>query len=216
MNNNAFIGIIIVIIVLFTGMTWYFGNKSTSNLKDALKNISVINADDHVTWNKDGKNIIVEYSDLQCPACSSFYKTMQTWYSDENFVKAASNSAFVYRHFPLPQHKHAMFAAKAAEAAGRQNKFFEFADLAFTTQSNWENLDNPTDLFINYANKLGLDTVSFEKDLKDSSLEAKIIAQQQIGTDVGINSTPSFFVNGKKVDARSYNDIKTAILEANK
>ncbi|MEK7522624.1 MAG: thioredoxin domain-containing protein, partial [Patescibacteria group bacterium] len=114
---------------------------------------------DHVKWSPEKKNLLVEYSDFQCPACKNAH----------NILKAieASGSAdfditekvtFVYRHFPLSQiHNKANVAAYAAEAAGIQNKFWEMTDLLFDNQQTWKESKNPQqEDFVNYAKELKL------------------------------------------------------------
>ncbi len=76
--------------------------------------------------------IIEKFSDFQCPACQRMAAPMA-----ELVAANPETVAFVYRHFPLPMHAHARSAAKAAEAAGNQGKFWEMHDLIFEKQSEW-------------------------------------------------------------------------------
>lgn len=89
-------------------------------------------------------------------------------------------------------HNRAMPAAMAAEAAGKQGKFWEMHDKLFQDPRALtdENIEK-------YATEIGLDMAKFKEDLKDKKLEAKIKKQQQQGTTLGARGTPAFFVNGR-------------------
>ena len=119
---------------------------------------------------------------------------------------------FAYRHFPLPQHKNAKLAATVAEAAGKQSKFWEMHDLIFQNQSAWSEEKNAAILFAKYAQDLGLDLARFQTDIASDEIKAKIENDYQSGVKAGVNSTPSFFLNGKKMDnPRNYDEFKNAI-----
>lgn len=171
--------------------------RSNSNQQPA-ESIIAIEAADQVKGNKDAKVILVEYSDFQCPACASFYpivKKMSQEFSEK--------IAFVYRHFPLTQHKNAKPAAYAAEAAGKQGKFWEMHDIIFENQNNWSQEKNAKDLFIKYAQDLGLDIEKFKSDFDSKEISDKIENDYKGGLALKVNGTPSFFLNGKYLDIRS-------------
>jgi protein-disulfide isomerase len=94
---------------------------------------NIVAQDDWVKGNKDSKVIVVEYSDFQCPACAAYFPMVEQ-VMDEYKDKVA----FVYRHFPLTSiHPHAEPMARAAEAAGKQGKFWEMYELIFKNQNAW-------------------------------------------------------------------------------
>ncbi|MBV1858433.1 MAG: thioredoxin domain-containing protein [Nannocystaceae bacterium] len=130
---------------------------------------------------------IVEWSDFQCPFCSKVNPTMakiHEAYGDK--VRVA------FKHNPLPMHNRAMAAALAAEAAGRQGKFWEMHDKLF---ANGRALTDEN--FEKWASELQLDVAKFKTDLKDKALETKVRKQQSQGSVLGARGTPSFFVNGR-------------------
>ncbi len=107
----------------------------------------------------------------------------------------------VYRHFPLTQiHKNALGAAIATEAAGVQGKFWEMHDILYDKQEEWGNALNARDYFLTYATTIGLDTKKFQESLSNESLEAKVLAEFREGVRLGVQGTPTFFLNGKKLD----------------
>jgi protein-disulfide isomerase len=169
-----------------------------------------VSSADWITGSTTAPIVIVEYSDFQCPACSAYHPILKRLLTEHG-----NEFAFVYRHFPLPQHKNAYASAIAAEAAGKQGKFWEMHDVIFEHQADWQDLEDPTALFTEYAKTLGLSLTQFATDLKDTDgvLHAKAEASLKEGEKTGTQGTPTFFVNGKMIDnPRSY-EAFTAILK---
>lgn len=152
---------------------------------------------DHVKGTKDAPVTLIEYADFQCPGCASYYpilKSLEQTY--EGKVR------FVFRHFPLTQiHPNAFAAARAAEAAGKQGKFFEMHDKLFETQQIWgQTTTNQQSLFEGYAKELGLDTVKFKADYVSGETADRINLDVSTGQETfGVNSTPTFILNGEKI-----------------
>ena len=135
----------------------------------------------------DAKIVIVEFSDFQCPYCRSFH--------DETF-KALLDAypgqvRFVYRNFPLTSiHPGAMPAAVASLCANDQNAYWDYYERLFSS----ENLDEAT--FIKYATELGLNVDTFKTCLSSGSHDAAIKTDMDFSINLGVQSTPTFFVNG--------------------
>lgn len=181
-------GTLITIGILFGA--WYL----TSTPKTIVKQNIPIRESDYISGNKKAKVVLVEYSDFQCPACGQYHpliKQVTQKYNDK--------IAFVQRHFPLQQHKNALAAARAAEAAGKQGKFYPMGDLLFTNQQDWEEEKDPQKLFESYAKQLKLNIDQFKKDNTDAQ-DKKIEDDRNSGVALGVNSTPTFFLNGVKLD----------------
>lgn len=157
--------------------------------------------------NRDAKVVVIEYSDLQCPACAAYQPMIKQ--IKETF---GDRIAFAFRHFPLPSHRNAEIAGIAAEAAGRQNKFWELHDTLFDRQQEWENLPDPRQTFATYAQELGMNRDQFLRDLDDPALKTKVLDQYRTGVASGVNATPTFFVNGTRIEnPRSYDEFKSII-----
>lgn len=162
-------------------------------------------------WFKGGAQanaVLIEYSDFQCPACQSYYP----------IVKQLNNSfgdrlKIVYRHFPLIQtHPHALPAAWAAEAAGEQNKFWEMHDLLFDKQAEWSGAKNIDDNFLFYATALGLNKEQFSADYKSQLVKDRVQNNLAGAQAMRLNSTPSFILNGKKINnPRTFDEFRTLI-----
>jgi protein-disulfide isomerase len=111
---------------------------------------------------------------------------------------------FVWRYFPLPGHKNSVIATQAAEAAGEQGKFWEMNDKLFENQHLWGNEQNlPSEqdanaMFVQYAQEIGLNTEQFRQAIESKKFTDKIQRDQRDGQALGVNSTPTFFLNGKK------------------
>ncbi|PKL36473.1 hypothetical protein CVV38_01030 [Candidatus Peregrinibacteria bacterium HGW-Peregrinibacteria-1] len=138
---------------------------------------------------------LVEYSDLQCPACANASAIV-----DELLKEFSNHMQFVYRHYPLRSiHPNAQLAGQAAEAAGKQGKFWEMHDLLFASQSSWSSLASQAaaDAFVGYATELGLDTAVFEEDMKSREVEQIVNAQYDSAQKMGLSGTPTFFLNGE-------------------
>ncbi len=171
---------------------------------------SGISLDDSRKGNIESSVVLVEYSDFQCPACGAYFPLLKALV--EEF---GSEIQFVYRHFPLAQHQHAELAGRAAEAAGKQGKFWEMHDLIFENQRSWSNLRNAEEAFSQYAEQIGLDMEKFQADLDSQEVKEKVRRDYSGGLSSGVNSTPTFFLNGVKLqNPRSYEEFRAVILNA--
>lgn len=156
----------------------------------------------HVIGPKDATVALTEYSDFQCPACGQFNPIMK-----DVLDQYGDSIRFEYKHFPLISvHKFALPAAKAAEAAGQQGKFFEMHDKLFENQSVWSAGANPQAYFIKYAEELGLDVALFKKQMKASVIDEHIKSQFSEAREKGLTGTPSFFLNGQRMQFETYED----------
>jgi len=178
------------------------GNNSTASALDA------VSEQDWWKGNKNAQIVLIEYSDFQCPACAIYYPLVNKL-SEE----LGDKISFVYRHFPLKQHQNAEPAAWAAEAAGRQGKFWEMHDLIFENQKIWSDQKNAEELFIKYAEALSLDMAKFKEDVGSKEINEKVESDYQSGLRAGVDSTPTFFLNGKRIqNSQNYEEFKNAVL----
>src|SRR3989338_5247197 len=158
--NKILLGVISVILIfVFLIAAYKFTNTASDKIYPQVNSITKT---DHLKWATDSaskKNILVEYSDLQCPACKTFHDFIKSEIEASGSANAGimKKVTFVYRHFPLAQHQHEEGAAYAAEAAGKQDKFFEFSNLLFAKQKEWSDNDGAVKKFESYAKELGLD-----------------------------------------------------------
>jgi protein-disulfide isomerase len=120
--------------------------------------------------------------------------------------KFKQDITFQFRHFPLTQiHPNAQAAARAAEAASLQGKFWEMHDLLYENQQSWSSSDDVVPIFEQYAQQLGLDVNKFKQDFSSSQVNDTINADIKAGQEIGANSTPTFVLNGQKLDQNPAN-----------
>lgn len=152
---------------------------------------------------------LIEYGDFECPACAAFYPIVAQ--VKEQFK---DQIRFEFRHFPLVQiHGNATAAHRAAEAAAKQGKFWEMHDVLYERQVSWQSnqgaghngisSNNPTAIFAEYATELGLNMDQFTADVKASETLATINTDTALGKEVGVSGTPTFVLNGKKIEDSS-------------
>ena len=144
---------------------------------------------------------IVEFTDYECPSCGATQPVL-----DEVVKEFGENVKLVVRNFPLGQHTHAFKAAEASEAAREQGKYWEYASLLFSNQKALE-----IDKLKEYASRLGLDRAKFDAALDSGRFAAKVRRDLADGDKIGVDSTPSVFINGKRARERSKEALKTAI-----
>jgi protein-disulfide isomerase len=158
----------------------------------------------HTKGNSQAKTILVEFSDFQCPACLAAKPTV-----DALLRKYPDTLLFAYRHFPLDQHPFAKKAAQAAEAAANQGKFWEMYDALFSNQTQFKD-----ELFPKLAMELNLNMEKFTSDMSSKEASGKVDTDQQAGIALGVNSTPTFFLNGKKLNLTSFSDLTRIVEES--
>lgn len=191
--SKRFLIIMAVLIAVFLGVVIYSKNKDNSGADGGGNSV---NGSNYVVGAGTTGVSVVEYGDFQCPACRSYYPI-----TTQLKEKYGDQIKFQFRHFPLVQiHKNAMIAHRAAEAAGRQGKFWDMHDLLYERQQAWEGSTNPTAIMEDYAAELGLNIDQFKTDFASESVNATISADIKAGQALGANSTPTFFINGVKVE----------------
>lgn len=152
---------------------------------------------DNTRGNKDSKVVLVEYGDYSCSGCAALEGRLKPVI--EEFE---DDVVFVFRHFPLTSiHPNSMLAASYAEAAGFQGKYWEFHEVLFANYQAWSSIgvDSRDDKMREYAGALDLDMDKLAEDLKDRRISQKINFNLQLGRDIGVNATPTLFLNGERL-----------------
>ncbi len=186
-----FIGVgLVTLVIIIAGVFIFGGQKSVSNVQ-GVEQSDLLAGAKHTEGTPSAKVKIVEFGDYQCPACGMAHPIV-----NQIIEKNKDNVYFVFRNFPLPVHANAIDAARAAEAAGEQGKYWGMYDLLYQNQKEWSDLANPSDKFNEYAQKLGLDLKKFDGDLAGEI--TTINSDQSLGEKAGVDSTPTFFINGQK------------------
>ncbi len=171
--------------------------------------VAPVSSTDWVRGAKQSKVVLIEYADFQCPACGAYYPLVHQLYQE-----FGGQIQIVFRNFPLSQHQNARIAAQAAGAAGLQGKFWEMQDKIFENQQAWSELPNARNTLVQYAQPLGLNMDQFQKDIDSGKVKDKIDADYQSGIASGVDSTPTFYLNGTRIQPQSYDEFKNFITQA--
>ncbi len=198
-ETKIFLGIILTtILIIGGGMVLMTRPAPTYDLK------TLAPATAWATGSATPKATLVEFSDYQCPACKAFEPTIESM-----LAKYATTLRFVYREFPLAQHPFGQKAAIAAEAAGAQGKFWEYHTALFPQQDSFSD-----EFFVKLATDLGLNVDKFKTDLENKDIKKRVDDDVAFGNTIGISATPTFFLDGKKLNLQNYTDLETAVAGA--
>lgn len=160
-----------------------------------------IDTTDHVRGERGGRHLVI-YGDFECPY------TAQATHEIARLAERGVAFEVVFRYFPLVEiHPHALAAARAAEAAARQDRFWEMHDLLFRNQAHLEAGD-----LARYAKRLGLDPARFEADQGDPATVARIQRDVESGIESGVEGTPTLFIDGRRYEgSRDADSLATAL-----
>lgn len=206
MSKKAWIIFSVIVVVILGGLVLY--SRSVNPPVDvskidtnAIQAASEQNGEiaDHVLGSQDGKVTLIEYGDFQCPYCGQAYAPLK-----KVTDKYGDKISFVFRNFPLTtQHPNARAAAATAEAAALQDKYWEMHDALYGSQTTWSSANDAdrTAAFSDLAKQIGLDMDKYNAALANGAKQVnkKIAFDQAIGKKLGVNSTPSYYLNGVKV-----------------
>jgi protein-disulfide isomerase len=148
-----------------------------------------VDAADHIRGVGGGRQLVV-YGDFECPFTASAMRDIG------RMLDGGAAFEVVYRHFPLRTiHPHAQEAAKAAEAAARQDRFWEMHDLLFRNQRHLESEE-----LRRFAERLELDLGRFDSHIADRDIRARVARDVQSGLESGVDGTPRLFIDGARYE----------------
>ena len=166
--------------------------------------------DDHLAGNLSAPIVLIEYLDFQCGHCAANHPIVEQLKRD-----FPDDLLVVSRYFPLTQiFANSLAAARAAEAAGRQGAFEQMKHLLFTRQDDWNGLADPQATFEGYATELALDLAQFQADVADPTIDARINRDANGGAALGVTGTPTFFLDGTRIDTPSDLAAFSALIQA--
>jgi len=192
--SKQFWAVVLAIVVVVGGVIFF--NNRNSNGGDSGNSVSA-SASNHTKGDGGSGVTLVEYGDFQCPACEAYYPIIE-----QVVEKYDTDITFQFRHFPLTSiHPNAYAASRAAEAASKQNKFFDMYNALYTSANwtVWTQNSNPKSNFEQYAQSIGLNLDQFNSDYSSSAVNDVVRADQAAGQDLGITGTPAFFLDGRQV-----------------
>ena len=196
--------VIVVLLVIVFGIVMLVKNSPKGPQIDIP--VAIMDSISDTEWvrgNRNASTTLIEYGDFVCPACGQYYPIVKKLEDDfKDDVK------FVFRNFPLPSHGNARIAARAAESAGVQGKFFEMHDLLYENQKEWSTASSAKAIFEGYATTLNLDMEQYKKDFESKEIGQKIDEDVRTGNSYGVNATPTFFLNNTKLSPKNYDELK--------
>src|SRR5882724_5636843 len=184
--------------------------KPSGSTGGAKPTISLGASPAHVRGEANAPVVLEEFGDFQCPVCGVFYKTLK-----QIELEYGSRLAVIFREYPIQSlHPHGLEDARAAEAAGLQNRFWEMHDLLYENQDTWAKESDTRPTFVGYAKSLGLNVEQFSNDIDGNIASTRNLADQKRAGDLGVRSTPTIFINGKPLTDRNVDAVRTAINNA--
>lgn len=177
------------LIIVFCVLT-IFGGRAILQAYRSRVSLSSIPA--KAKGNPQAKLKIMEYIDFECPACAHGVRILKDYlakYPDQIYMEI--------KYFPLPGHRYGMASARYAQCAARQKKFWPFVEKLMERQGLWTSLHDPQPAFQEIAKQTGLSTFHLDNCLNDKYLDESILTEKTIGVSLGIQSTPTYFINDK-------------------
>ncbi len=206
----ALSGVIIAIVigVIVAGILQSPTPAAAPGNSGAAESQSVLRPDTHIL---DGAGedavTLVEFLDFECEACGAFYPIVEDL--REEFEGQVT---FAFRYFPLPGHVNSTNAALAVEAAAQQGKLEEMFALMYETQAQWgESQDSKAPLFREYAEQIGLDIAAYDASVAAPETLERVQSDFEAGIALGVQSTPTFFLDDRMVPLSTFDDLRLAI-----
>jgi protein-disulfide isomerase len=201
------LGAVIILIIAAT-LALYNRSQENAGQLSATDQSRLIREDSPTRGPADAPVTLVEFLDPECEACRAAYPVVEQILEDYE-----GQIYYVVRY--IPNHANSALAVAATEAAGEQGKYWEMQALLFATQPTWgEKQTAQTELFISYAQQLGLDTEQFKASLQNPAYTAKAQRDDQDAKALNVRGTPTFFVNGETVYGMDERAMRALIDEA--
>lgn len=219
MNKVGWIIFSVVVVAVLAGLVVWTRMTNPPIDISSIENNSVVaassqngNIADHTKGSDTKEILFIEYGDFQCPSCGGAHPQVNALMEEYG-----DKITFVFRNFPLTAiHPNARAASAVAEAAGLQGKYWEMHDMLYSKQNEWSGLDpsQRTSIFNNFATLLSLDMEKFTADLASKEVNQKISFDLALGKKAAVSATPSFFLNGTKLDETTASGIVQGDLTA--
>jgi protein-disulfide isomerase len=164
----------------------------------------------HIRGPEKAQVTLVEFGDYECPVCGVYHPLVK-----ELLSRYPDKLRLEFHHFPLVGvHANAMIGAMAAEAAGEQGHFWEMHDSLFEHQQAWGESRNPEPVLIALATNIGLDVNKFMQSLRSPALQNRILQDVALATELHLNETPTFLIDGQRVHVKLSIDDFAQTIEA--
>lgn len=194
-ETKLFLGIIVGTVVVIAAGILLLSKSGTASTEKADPTL-LVRADSERISTASATVTLVEFGDFECPACAAYHPIVKKIMAD-----FAGNLTLVFRNFPLDSiHKNAHIAAQAAEAAGKQGKYWEMYNWLYEHGPDWTQSNAPMDVFAAQAKTMGLDVEKFRKDTDSDEVKNFITRDINDSNSLGVNATPTFYLDGVKLE----------------
>lgn len=182
--------------------------KNAAGSSVASSQSRLVRVDSHRLQTAPGEQVtLVEFLDFECESCRAAYPVVEQLRKDY-----AGKVTFVLRYFPIASHKNAFNAAVAVEAAAQQGKLEQMYKQMYDTQAEWgEKQTSEAARFRAYAQVMGLDMNAYDAAVNDPKTLARVEKDRQDGLVLGVQGTPTFYLNGKQLQPTSVDDLRAQL-----
>lgn len=208
-TETKILGIIGVITIATLGIGIFFLTKNAAVTTPEVLSAETVNIDyskGEKIGSDSAKVRLVEFADFQCPSCAAAEPAVKTVINSH-----PENFQYIFRYFPLAQHKNAMPAANLAKFAATKDRFQEISQKLYETQAQWESLPDLKDFFASLASDAGLNKDEAKEAVSKQSYKDLIQADINEGVTIGVDSTPTFYLNGHKLNVTNFSDINRLV-----
>lgn len=189
------LGTVLLVVLVVGGIVWAVA-AGPGSPQAVSSGASFKDDNDPAKGPGEAKVVVRLFSDFQCPACRAAEASVQ--YAIRTY---GDKVRFVWNDFPLlGAHPNARAAANAARCAEEQGKFWEYHDVLYDKQPDWEGERSPKEKFLGYAKDLGLATDAFSACAEKAVYDYKVMDDENEGMAAGVRATPTFFINARKIE----------------
>jgi len=200
MSNKVFISVLAVLVVALGAVFVFSGDgeaPTETSDKEAKEILAIDEQNYRVKGPADATVEVVEFADFGCGFCAQASPEVS-----QLLVEYDGKIQYEFKPFSIPAGQNSVVAHRAAEAAGKQDKFFAMHDLLYAQQQVWGQSTKAKQIIDSYAEQIELDMDQYQSDFKDSATLAVINDSKSEGVNVGVSGTPAFFVNGELVETQ--------------
>ena len=206
-NLMLTLGVLVVALGILATAVIYANTSGSGSAAD--KAATVVRSDSHrLNTAADGKVTLVEFLDFECEACGAAFPGVEKLRKEYD-----GRLTYVIRYFPIQSHSNANNAALAVQAAANQGKLEQMYVKMYEMQKQWaEQQESKASVFEGFASELGLDMAKFKADVASPETQKRVDTDQQDGVALGVQGTPTFFLNGEKFEGQpTYEGLKAAV-----
>ena len=203
MNQKQVLFSTLAVLVLFGSLYGVYKLVGGGPDDSLITKIKTEKPQERTMWNKNATHTLAVFSDHQCPACKVFHEYLSGFEASSSpNIDVTKKISFVFRYYPLYQiHEHAFPLAYAAEAAAKQGKFEEMTNRFFADQVKLETVKDLKPYLAQVAKEFKLDEKKFQADMNDGALQSVIQNDLALGEKLGVNATPTFYLDGEKLES---------------